>query len=376
MWRGLVIGSMGVLIGVASTVGAVNQVVTMAPGDTLDVSCPTTLSGSLGRILCAAIPTASPTMTTAPTMTIPPRATASPTSTVAPPTATSGPDVTFIGRTMDLLNQQRATNGLPPLRTDVRLAAAADAHNQWMRDHGCFAHVCTGEPALDARIRTAGYVGMTAWGENIAFGYRTPEAVVEAWMASPGHRANILGAQYADVGCAFLEPSAWWTCDYARQVGGAIPPLPTAIPSATSTSTAVVVGLPLATPRPTSPVTICGSTPINIGNSVAGVLSETDCHSIYRITAYADRYTLDATAGQQIAIAMTSNPPFDTYLYLIGPDGVRVASDDDGGGNLQSRIPAAGTGFFTLPTTGTYTIEATSFPSAVTGAYILTIGSN
>jgi uncharacterized protein (TIGR03437 family) len=62
----------------------------------------------------------------------------------------------------------------------------------------------------------------------------------------------------------------------------------------------------------------------------------------------------------------------DSYLYLVGPNGQVIASDDDGGGRPNSRIPA-GTGTLTLPASGTYTIEATTFSASEQGAFTLTL---
>ncbi len=59
-----------------------------------------------------------------------------------------------------------------------------------------------------------------------------------------------------------------------------------------------------------------------------------------------------------------------TYMYLIGPGGNVVAQDDDGGVGLNSRIPAT-SGEFMLPTTGTYTVETTSYATNVTGSFTL-----
>jgi len=112
----------------------------------------------------------------------------------------------------------------------------------------------------------------------------------------------------------------------------------------------------------------CTPSPINFGQTINGSLSTLDCRSPARGGQYyADQYTFSGTAGQGIAITMSSSS-FDTYLYLKGTTGSYIASDDDGGGGTNSRIPAL-SGFFTLPTTGTYTIETTSFDQNTTGNY-------
>lgn len=111
----------------------------------------------------------------------------------------------------------------------------------------------------------------------------------------------------------------------------------------------------------------CDFIPISLGQTVGGVLSSASCRSSQRGANYfAGRYSFAASAGQQIALALNS-PTLDTYLYLIGPSGTVIAQDDDSGPGLSSRIPASG--FFTLPQTGIYTVEATTFVEAAGGSY-------
>jgi uncharacterized protein YkwD len=64
------------------------------------------------------------------------------------------------------------------------------------------------------RLDQAEYDG-TAWGENIAWGYTTPEAVVAGWMASPGHCANIMNAQFTETGVGYYN-SSYWTQTFGR----------------------------------------------------------------------------------------------------------------------------------------------------------------
>jgi hypothetical protein len=116
----------------------------------------------------------------------------------------------------------------------------------------------------------------------------------------------------------------------------------------------------------------CTPTAISAGQTVNGSLASTDCRARSRGASYfADRYSFNGTAGQQIAISMSS-ANFDTYLYLTSPTKTIAAQDDDGGAGVDSRIPAD-SGFFTLPASGTYVIEATSFSENNTGAYTLSL---
>jgi hypothetical protein len=116
------------------------------------------------------------------------------------------------------------------------------------------------------------------------------------------------------------------------------------------------------------------ASPIAMWGSVSGALSTSDCLSRYRVVStdlrpYADHYTFSGTAGQKVAILETSSA-FDGYMYLVGPTGTVVTFDDDGAGYPNPRIPA-GTGYYTLPSTGTYTIEVTSYSVPAVGAYTL-----
>jgi hypothetical protein len=105
--------------------------------------------------------------------------------------------------------------------------------------------------------------------------------------------------------------------------------------------------------------------------TVIAALTTSDGRSPIRESSYCDRYTFSGTAGQQVAIQLTSSS-FDTFLYLIGPDGRVLAQDNNGGGGTNSRIPP-GSGYYTLPSSGTYTIEVTSYYSNRTGSYSLSL---
>lgn len=113
----------------------------------------------------------------------------------------------------------------------------------------------------------------------------------------------------------------------------------------------------------------CASTPISIGQTVNGTLSAGDCP--LGDGSFYDAYTFSGTAGQQVSVFMSSTA-FDTFLFLNNPDSSNLTQNDDGGGGTNSRIPA-GSGFITLPTTGTYSIWANSWFPNQTGAYSLTL---
>jgi uncharacterized protein YkwD len=105
-----------------------------------------------------------------------------------------------------LINHERSARGLGGLAAHHALKKAAKRHSRRMVSSGCFSHICPGEPDLVARVTSSGYLPCTcSWsvGENIAWGRGrrgTPAAIVDAWMASPPHRALILTAPMRDVG--------------------------------------------------------------------------------------------------------------------------------------------------------------------------------
>jgi len=110
-----------------------------------------------------------------------------------------------------LINRERARNGEAPLRPDGQLRDSAQHHSDDMLAREYFDHDSpTGETLLD-RLRATGYIYNSrigyVVGENIAWGtlgLSTPKAIVEAWMASPGHRANILDASFRDTGIGIV----------------------------------------------------------------------------------------------------------------------------------------------------------------------------
>ena len=97
-----------------------------------------------------------------------------------------------------LTNKQRSLHGCKALHVDTRLTAAATGHSAYMARGGAFSHTGSGGSTFDARIRRANFSRPAA--ENIAYGYRSGLDVVKAWMASPGHRANILNCRATTVG--------------------------------------------------------------------------------------------------------------------------------------------------------------------------------
>lgn len=109
-----------------------------------------------------------------------------------------------------LVNEIRAENGLGALSYDWELSRVARYKSQDMKDNNYFSHT---SPVYGSPFQMLKSFGITysSAGENIAKGYATPQAVVNAWMNSSGHRANILNANYTTIGVGYVSGGNYWT---------------------------------------------------------------------------------------------------------------------------------------------------------------------
>jgi uncharacterized YkwD family protein/spore coat assembly protein SafA len=112
-----------------------------------------------------------------------------------------------------LTNEQRAKYGLPPLKIDWQLARVARYKSADMRDKNYFQHNSPTYGSPFTMMKNFGIQYRTA-GENIAAGQQTPQEVVNAWMNSPGHRANILNRNFTHIGVGYAKGGSYghyWT---------------------------------------------------------------------------------------------------------------------------------------------------------------------
>ena len=109
-----------------------------------------------------------------------------------------------------LVNVQRAQNGLAPLAENWELSRVARWKSQDMSSNGYFSH---NSPTYGTPFQMMRSFGLTyrSAGENIDYGQRTPAAVVNAWMNSSGHRANILSKSYTQIGVGYCAEGNYWT---------------------------------------------------------------------------------------------------------------------------------------------------------------------
>lgn len=112
------------------------------------------------------------------------------------------PNTTFEQEVLRLTNEFRQRNGLKPLVIDQSLDRAADQHSKNMAMQDFFAHTGKDSSRPVDRAQKAGYESGFV-GENIAAGYRTAAEVVQGWINSPGHKANMLNPQYNEIGIGY-----------------------------------------------------------------------------------------------------------------------------------------------------------------------------
>lgn len=169
----------------------------------------------------------------------------------------------FVNRVLELTNEFRAQNGLAPLKLNAELNAAADAHSQDMALQDYFSHTGKNGSQPWDRAKIVGYEARSM-GENIAAGYQTPETVVQGWINSPGHRANMLNANYTELGVGYyylandtgrVNYNTYWTQLFGSGDLNPSSAIPTPAP-------APVAG-PTPTPAPTP-------TPVASSNTLVG----------------------------------------------------------------------------------------------------------
>ncbi|MEV6655336.1 CAP domain-containing protein [Streptomyces sp. NPDC051219] len=157
--------------------------------------------------------TATPTTPKAPT----PKVTATPSApkaTAMPvaPTATA-PASGATARVLQLVNSERSKAGCSPVTLNAKLSKAALDHSKDMSAHTNMSHTGSDGSNPGDRITRAGYSWRT-YGENVAYGYTTPENVMTGWMDSPGHKANILNCEFKEIGIGLAQPGNYWTQDF------------------------------------------------------------------------------------------------------------------------------------------------------------------
>ena len=142
------------------------------------------------------------------------------TTTTTPTTTTTAPTPpsSQVEQVVMITNQRRAENGRALLSMNVALNNAAQGHSNYQASINTMTHTGAGGTNAGQRIAAAGY-SWSAWGENVAYGYPDAASVMNAWMNSSGHRANILNGNFTEIGVGLAYASdgrPYWTMVLAR----------------------------------------------------------------------------------------------------------------------------------------------------------------
>ncbi|MGW4274804.1 CAP domain-containing protein, partial [Streptomyces seoulensis] len=134
--------------------------------------------------------------------------------TQPPATASATAESAAEAQVLSLVNQERARAGCGPVAANGALTSLAEDFSRAMADQDFFDHTDPGGATPWDRAARLGITGLG--GENIARGQADAAAVMDAWMDSPGHRANILDCDFTTlgVGVHFGPGGPWWTQDF------------------------------------------------------------------------------------------------------------------------------------------------------------------
>ncbi|MDQ0246763.1 putative YkwD family protein [Bacillus fengqiuensis] len=143
---------------------------------------------------------------------------APPTPETAQPSPPKQTPSTFAGDAMvqqvvQLTNEQRRKNGVPDLQADTTLTNMAQEKAQDMLENNYFSHTSPTYGSPFDMMKTFGISYRTA-GENIAKGQQSAQQVVNDWMNSPGHRANILNGSFTHIGVGHTTSEGYWTQEF------------------------------------------------------------------------------------------------------------------------------------------------------------------
>ncbi|MEU2986528.1 CAP domain-containing protein [Micromonospora aurantiaca] len=135
-------------------------------------------------------------------------------STSTKATATTGLSAE-LQKVVTIVNQERAKAGCKALTVNAKLNLAAQRHSQDQADHQKMDHTGSDGSQPWDRVKAAGY-SYRMVGENVAWNYQTPAAVMEGWMNSEGHRKNILNCSYTQIGVGVARSNGpYWTQVFA-----------------------------------------------------------------------------------------------------------------------------------------------------------------
>lgn len=258
----------------------------------------------------------------------------------------------FVNQVLELTNQFRAQNGLSALKLNEELTVTAELHSIDMAENDYMEHT-----GLDGSMPwdRAALVGFESnhMAENIAGGQNSPSEVVQAWIDSPGHRANLLSANYTEMGVGYYEPDQdtgdqnywhYWTQLFGSSDRNAATYLSS--PFATTPAPIPVQSpAPVQNPIPTPvPISIPDSAPISILDSSRvpeslnpAPVTDSDINDEAAIENNIENDILIGTRSNDILMGNAGN---STLMGLNGRDFLRggLGSDMVNGGGRNDRL--------------------------------------
>ncbi|WP_229074441.1 CAP domain-containing protein [Actinoplanes sp. DH11] len=129
----------------------------------------------------------------------------------------SGASNSVTAEVVRLVNAERQKAGCSGLESESRLDAAAQKHSELQAEQNSMSHQLPGEASMGDRVTAEGYRWRSV-GENVAAGYPSAASVMDGWMNSPGHKANILNCGYEEIGVGLAKSSSgtqYWTQNFA-----------------------------------------------------------------------------------------------------------------------------------------------------------------
>jgi serralysin len=191
----------------------------------------------------------------------------------------------FVNDVLRLTNDFRAKNGLKALKLNEELTTTAEFHSIDMAEHDYMEHIGLNGSLPWDRAKLVGF-DSKYMAENIAGGQATPESVVQAWIDSPGHRANLLSANYTEMGVGYykldLDSGDYNYEHYWTQLFGSsdriaatylTSPLAAPIPTPVPTPIPTPVPTPIPTPVPTPSTTTDLLPKVSIGSPEPNLLT-------------------------------------------------------------------------------------------------------
>jgi uncharacterized protein YkwD len=159
-------------------------------------------------------------------------------------------NTSFESKVLQLVNEHRTKQGLATLGVEAKLHACAGWKSLHMTGYSYMQHDDPDPPVARGTWTRFADFGLSGgnFGENIAYGYTTPEAVMTGWLNSPGHKANIEGAAFKSIGIgAALKPEGTWAwCQCFGSIAGEPapePPLPPPAPTKLSFTDRHAIGI-------------------------------------------------------------------------------------------------------------------------------------